>query len=102
MTQAYEYGVRELWIVNVGDVKGAEYPLCYFMDLAYDYETYSQPNQTEAYAKTWIEQQFGSRLNPEDKEALFVLLDGFTKCLLSISNLQVVTNKQQNKIMIGA
>ncbi len=79
MTQAYEYGVRELWIVNVGDVKGAEYPLCYFMDLAYDYETYSQPNQTEAYAKTWIEQQFGSRLNPEDKEALFVLLDGFTK-----------------------
>lgn len=79
MTQAYEYGVRELWIVNVGDLKGAEYPLCYFMDLAYDYETYSQKNKTEEYAKTWIEQQFGSWLNREDKEDLLALLDGYTR-----------------------
>lgn len=79
MTQAYEYGVRELWIVNVGDLKGVEYPLCYFMDLAYDYETYSQKNKTEEYVKTWIEQQFGNRLNREDKQDLFVLLDGYTK-----------------------
>ena len=79
MTQAYEYGVRELWIVNVGDLKGAEYPLCYFMDLAYDYETYSQKNKTEEYVKTWIEQQFGNRLDKNDKQDLFVLLDGYTK-----------------------
>lgn len=79
MTQAYAYGVRELWIVNVGDLKGVEYPLCYFMDLAYDYETYSQKNKTEAYVKTWIEQQFGNRLDREDKQDLFVLLDGYTK-----------------------
>jgi len=79
MTQAYEYGVRELWIVNVGDLKGAEYPLCYFMDLAYDYETYSQKNKTEEYAKTWIEQQFGSRLDKNDKQDLLALLDGYTK-----------------------
>lgn len=79
MTQAYEYGVRELWIVNVGDLKGAEYPLCYFMDLAYDYETYSQKNKTEEYVRTWIEQQFGDRLGKEDKEDLYVLLDGYTK-----------------------
>ncbi len=79
MTQAYEYGVRELWIVNVGDLKGAEYPLCYFMDLAYDYETYSQKNKTEEYVTTWIEQQFGERLDKEDKQDLFALLDGYTK-----------------------
>lgn len=79
MTQAYEYGVRELWIVNVGDLKGAEYPLCYFMDLAYDYETYSQKNKTEEYAKAWTEQQFGSRINREDKEDLLALLDGYTR-----------------------
>ncbi|GFI23505.1 hypothetical protein IMSAGC011_02294 [Lachnospiraceae bacterium] len=79
MTQAYEYGVRELWIVNVGDLKGVEYPLCYFMDLAYDYETYSQKNMTESYAKTWVEQQFGSYLDEKDRQDLLVLLDGFTK-----------------------
>lgn len=79
MTQAYEYGVRELWIVNVGDLKGAEYPLCFFMDLAYDYETYSQKNKTEEYVKTWIEQQFGEYLNRENKQDLLTLLDGYTK-----------------------
>ncbi len=79
MTQAYEYGVRELWIVNVGDLKGAEYPLCYFMDLAYDYETYSQKNKTEEYAAAWIDQQFGSRLDRKEKQDLLELLNGFTK-----------------------
>ncbi len=79
MTQAYEYGVRELWIVNVGDLKGAEYPLCYFMNLAYDYEIYSQKNKTEEYVKIWIEQQFGNRLDKEDKQDMFALLDGYTK-----------------------
>lgn len=79
MTQAYEYGVRELWIVNVGDLKGAEYPLCYFMDLAYDYGTYSQRNKTEEYARTWVERQFGSRLGRKDKQDMLVLLDGYTK-----------------------
>ncbi len=79
MTMAYEYGVRELWIVNVGDLKGAEYPLSFFMDLAYDYETYSKPNQTEEYAKRWIDIQFGERLNRQQKEDMFELLEGYTK-----------------------
>lgn len=79
MTQAYEYGVRKLWIVNVGDLKGAEYPLCYFMDLAYDYETYSGKNKTQEYAKSWIGQQFGSCIDSRDKQELLKLIDGFTK-----------------------
>jgi len=49
------------------------------MDLAYDYETYSQKNRTEEYVKTWIEQQFGDRLGREDKKDLLALLDGYTK-----------------------
>lgn len=38
MTMAYDFGVRDIWIVNVGDLKFQEYPLSFFMDLAYDYE----------------------------------------------------------------
>lgn len=79
MTQAYEYGVRELWIVNVGDLKGVEYPLCYFMDLAYDYETYSAKNMTEQYAQNWIRKQFGGRLSGETSADLLKLLEGFTR-----------------------
>ncbi|MCD8337757.1 MAG: glycosyl hydrolase 115 family protein [Lachnospiraceae bacterium] len=40
MTQAWEYGIRDVWILNVGDVKFNEYPLGYFLSLAYDFETY--------------------------------------------------------------
>ena len=79
MTTAYEHGVRELWIVNVGDLKGAEYPLSYFMELAYDYEKWSRPNQVRDFAETWIEKQFGSRISPEQKEQMLRLLDGWTR-----------------------
>ena len=44
MSEAYEYGIRDLWIVNVGDVKFHEVSLGYFLKLAYDYEGYGNPN----------------------------------------------------------
>ena len=40
MTQAYDYGIRDVWIVNVGDLKGNEVALQYFLTLAYDFETW--------------------------------------------------------------
>ena len=39
VTMAYEYGIRDLWIVNVGDIRPDELPLSYFMALAYDFES---------------------------------------------------------------
>lgn len=81
MTQAYEFGVREMWVVNVGDLKSVEYPLCYFMELAYDYETWGSGalNKTETYVKQWIDKQFGNRLTTEQKEKMFMVLEGYTK-----------------------
>ncbi len=46
MCAAYEFGIRELWIVNVGDIFSNEFPLSYFLNLAYDYEKYSDLNYT--------------------------------------------------------
>ena len=40
MTTAYDFGIRDLWIVNVGDIFSNEYPLGYFLDLAYDFDRY--------------------------------------------------------------
>ena len=81
MTQAYEAGVREMWIVNVGDLKAVEYPLCYFMELAYDYESWgsSAINKTELFAKQWIDVQFGNRITTEQKEKVGIVLEGYTK-----------------------
>ncbi len=79
MTMAYENGVRELWIVNVGDIKGVEYPLTYFMELAYDYGKWSRRNAVEEFVRGWIDRQFGGRLTAAQKERLLMLLHGWTR-----------------------
>jgi hypothetical protein len=56
MGQAWECGVRDLWIVNVGDIKPCELPLNYFMDLAYDYDKYS--SKYASYPLMWAQDQF--------------------------------------------
>lgn len=60
MCMAYEYGIRDAWIVNVGDLKFHEVPLTYFMALAYDYEKwgYGNKNSYREYTKLWAEKNF--------------------------------------------
>jgi hypothetical protein len=80
LTTAYEYGIREMWIVNVGDIKGNEYPLCFFMDLAFDYDKWgiNNLNSAEEYTKQWIEKQFGN-LSIEQKTTVHEILASYTK-----------------------
>lgn len=76
MTEAYEYGVHEVWMVNVGDLKGNEFPLSYFMDLAYDYEKWgiTAINSTDGYTKEWIRKQFGKVVSDKQVEELAEIL----------------------------
>jgi len=67
MTQAWEYGIRDVWILNVGDVKFNEYPLGYFLSLAYDFESYGQKGyeNTLDYPASWVRSLFGFYVNEE-------------------------------------
>ncbi|MBP3577003.1 MAG: glycosyl hydrolase 115 family protein, partial [Lachnospiraceae bacterium] len=81
MTTAYEYGVDDAWIVNVGDLKPMELPMTYFLDLAYDFETYgsSNPNSVEEYTKNWVRQQFAAgNLSEEEVAEVAAILTGYT------------------------
>lgn len=62
VSMAYDYGIRDLWIVNVGDVRPNELPLSYFMELAYDFEKMGtgHPNRTDEFLAGWVEEQFGA------------------------------------------
>ena len=62
MSTAYDYGVRDVWIVNVGDLKFNEVSLQYFMNLAYDFETWgtTSPNSIKKYTDLWVEKTFPS------------------------------------------
>lgn len=81
MSATYDFGVRDLWIVNVGDICTQEFPLAYFLDLAYDFEQWgtSAINKTHEYTRLWIEKQFGDLLDEADLEKIYHILDGYTK-----------------------
>ncbi len=60
MGQVYEYGIRDVWIVNVGDLKFHEVPLNYFLDIAYDFDRWGlgNPHSYEEYPRLWAERTF--------------------------------------------
>jgi len=62
MCMAYDYGVRDIWIVNAGDLKFNEVLLCYFMELAYDFEKWGSgsPNSIGKYTSMWFQKTFPS------------------------------------------
>lgn len=80
MTMAYDYGIDNIWIVNVGDLKPMEMNISYFLDLAYDYDTYGKNglNKAEDYMKQWVGQQFGKSLNEAQKEGVVSILEDYT------------------------
>ncbi len=60
MTEAYEYGIRDVWIVNVGDLKFHEVPLSYFLSLAYDFDKWGSKNvnSPREYLEQWVGKTF--------------------------------------------
>lgn len=75
MCTAYEYGIRDLWIVNVGDLKFHEVPLTYFMALAYDYEKWgiSNPESYRQFTAKWAAECFPEAGSELQKKAAKVL-----------------------------
>ena len=80
MTMAYEYGIDDIWIVNVGDLKPMEMNISYFLDLAYDYDTWGKNglNKTTDYTTDWVEQQFGDSVTEDRKQDMVTLLKEYT------------------------
>lgn len=81
MTNAYESGIQKLWIVNVGDFAFQEFPLNYFMDLAYDYERYGilHPNETRRYTEEWIDRQFAHVFSKQEREMLEKIITEYSR-----------------------
>ncbi len=58
MNLCYQYGVRKLWVVNVGDIKPMEYPIEFFLDMAWNPQQWN-PDNLYQHTTQWVEQQFG-------------------------------------------
>ncbi len=58
MHLAYEYKAREIWIVNVGDIKPMEFPISFFLDYAWNPDKINA-DDLQKYTAQWSAAQFG-------------------------------------------
>ena len=60
MNLAWQRGADRLWIVNVGDLKPVEFPVEFFMALAWNPEAWPKERVAE-FGRLWATREFGSK-----------------------------------------
>lgn len=102
MTQAYEYGVQEIWVTNIGDIGTQEYGLSFFLDLAYDIDRWGGQDAavTEEYTRKWLAVQFGDSFPEEVLEQLFQVFMDYTG-LLACRKHEVMNEKIFHPLHFG-
>ena len=60
MNAAYEQGARQLWVVNVGDLKPMERGTEFFLRMGWDMKKWSQPESARTFLLEWATREFGS------------------------------------------
>lgn len=67
MKKAWDAQARKIWILNVGDIKPAEYDIEFFMDMAWNIDRFNPTNMYEAQEQ-WLAREFGAeparQINP--------------------------------------
>ena len=58
MRRAWEHNARKLWILNVGDIKPAEYDTELFMDMAWNIDAIDYTS-LESHLENWAAREFG-------------------------------------------
>lgn len=60
MHMAWQYNARQIWIVNVGDIKPMEFPISFFLDYAWNPEQIGA-DDLQRYTEEWAAAQFGNK-----------------------------------------
>lgn len=63
MKRAWDYGTQKMWILNVGDIKPAEYEMEFFLDLAWDINMVT-PESVFSHLQQWLIREFGATPEP--------------------------------------
>lgn len=64
MKLAYDRGIQKMWVLNVGDIKPAEYQIELFLDMAWNIDEVNEIGVT-AHLKSWLKREFGSNCAEE-------------------------------------
>ncbi|MCL1867780.1 MAG: glycosyl hydrolase 115 family protein [Paludibacter sp.] len=106
MNLTYQYGVSKLWVVNVGDLKPMEFPISFFMDMAWNPNQFNANNLMD-YTQKWCAQQFGEKYAKQAAEILNLhnkymtrvtpeILDANTYSLDNYNEFERVVNDYKN------
>jgi hypothetical protein len=74
MNLAYHYGANRIWIVNVGDLKPMEFPIEFFLNLAWNPERWPADRLND-YSRIWADREFG----PEHANEIAEIISKYTK-----------------------
>lgn len=69
MNLSYEHKVDKVWVVNVGDLKPMEFPISFFLDIAWNPKQFNANNLFQ-YTEKWSAQQFGEKHAKEIAEMI--------------------------------
>lgn len=58
MSEAYRHGIKKMWILNVGDIKPAEYQTELFMDMAWDFDAVAKEG-VQKHMQSFLAREFG-------------------------------------------
>ncbi len=61
MSKCWDTGIRNIWVLNVGDIKPAEGEMDYFIRCGWDVEKYTK--DSAGFSKEWIQRNFGQSLS---------------------------------------
>jgi hypothetical protein len=106
MNLAYTHGVDKLWVVNVGDLKPMEYPISFFLDMAWNPERFNANNLNQ-WSEDWSAEQFGTKYAKDAARMLKLytrynsritpeLLDAETYSLENYNEFETVLNEYKN------
>ncbi|NDV81807.1 glycosyl hydrolase 115 family protein [Bacteroides sp. 51] len=62
MKLAYDKGARDMWVLNVGDIKPAEYLIELFLDMAWNIDAIDNDKQgLDLHLQNWLKREFGNK-----------------------------------------
>jgi len=72
MHKAYQYGARDVWILNVGDIKPHEIGTEFFLEMAWDIDRWNLDSLGD-FTRWWAAREFG----PEHAPEIAAVMDGY-------------------------
>jgi hypothetical protein len=70
MMKAYELKSKDLWVLNIGDIKPCEYDMQLFLDMAYRADAFKNSSYLKTHLQQWCAAKWGAAFAPAISQIL--------------------------------